>query len=525
MPRSNGTKKSAFPAQITLPSDAYFDYVSGGANYRMTSENLISALGATGTLVSDGGVSDFDVLDSVGSTKNIRKLKAGTGISIGVDANNALELSQNFTFNAVGAELVDDPLGEALAFRSVIGLKGITVTDEDGKININNDAPFFSNSVVVSSLADFPDPVLTVITLEDDTLYLLDGPIDIGANTIVLGENTAIRGYGAALTSITTSSSGTLFTATKSFILEDFAVSITNGTVFACTGSAFESAYIKQFTVNNATSLGTFTTWYSLFWDKGACATFTNPLNFSGACNILIMDLVSFITGYTTAVNLGTATFNTLTFNRCGFNYASATNHIIAAASSANINAGKEGRLIGNTFDSGATNIVANFTAGDLRWLSISNLNLPKTTRNGQMYMHTTNVTTIGGGSGDAGNPIKVSAATDWVSAHADQFEVNTNGRLTYKGQTTTEFMVTCSISGTGASSSHTFEHLLAKNGTVIEASRVIREYTSTAIGSPAVCQAIVTLSTDDYIELFVENTTGTVNWSSDSLNMIICEV
>lgn len=381
------------------------------------------------------------------------------------------------------------------------------------------------SEVIVNDASDFPTAVSDVITLAADTVYYIDGDINVGNDRFVLSSNTQLLGYGSTISTITSTTTGNLFTASSSFTLDNFAVTASSATIFACTGGAFESAYLHQFTINACSSVGTFTAWYSLFWDKGAVVSTTTGLTMAGACTIFILDLIEFIAGYTTAVDLGVATFNTCSFQRCGFGNASATNHILMAASSANINANKEGRIYQCNFDAGATNIVNGFDAGDLQWESRGNLNLPNSTRNAHAYMHTTTTTTIGVGDGDSGNPKLVNGGTNWVVDHDDQFTVTSAGRFTYNGLTTAEFKCTCNISGTTASGTQTISHYLAKNGTVVTGTKTNREYTSTAVGSPAPSAGIITMSNGDYIELFLENETGTNDWDSYILNMTIIEV
>lgn len=525
MTYSNGTKKSKFPALTTLPADATLDFVSAGANYKITSSDFVDAMGTTGTLVSDGGVSDFDILDDQGSVKAIRKLSAGTGISLNITADNALALNQNFTFDATGAELVDDPAASTLAFRSIVGENGLTVTDSDGLITLKNAAPFFTNSIVITTLTDLPEPVLTVITLADNTLYLIDGDINLGVNTLALGSNTVLIGQGEGVSSITSSSSGTLLTATDNFSLYDMTIVAPSATIFSCTGSASEAAIVNHVTITSASDLGAFNTWNSCIFEFVTITTTTTGIDFTGACGEVLMHIVNFNAGYDVAIDLNTATFDSVNINTCNFENASATSHINIAASSANINANKIGRFTDLNFDSGATNIVNNFDTGNIRWESHNNLNLAETNRNAQMYMHTQQTTTISTGSGDAGNPIKINAGTSWVSAHSDQFSVNTNGRLTYVGETETEFLIDCKIAGTVAAGTSNFSFYLAKNGSIITASKSHAEFSSTAVTNPSSAAAIVSLETDDYIELFVENTTDEDNWVSEVLNMYIGRV
>jgi hypothetical protein len=248
----------------------------------------------------------------------------------------------------------------------------------------------------------------------------------------------------------------------------------------------------------------------------------------AGTCNSFILDLVSFLTGYSTAVDLGVATFNTCSFNRCGFSNAGATTHIDIAASSANINAGYEGRINFCTFNASATNIVLNSSKGDLKWESLwesfGNLNHPNSRKAAQGYNHTAARTTIGVGDGDAGNPKVTNNNTDFVSAVADQFTISNAGRFTYNGTTDAEFLVNVSVIGTSASGTQTYAFYVAKNGTVVTASKTEREFTSTAVGSPAPAMAIVDLSTNDYLEVFIENETGTNDFDMTILNVEIGE-
>lgn len=382
-----------------------------------------------------------------------------------------------------------------------------------------------SNTVIVEASTDFPTAVSDVITLAADTLYIIAGDIDVGNDRFVLSQNTSIEGYGSTLSTITSTTTGNLFTATDTFRIKRLAVTATSGTIFACTGGAFEDAFLQEFTINSCSAVGTFTGWYSLFWEKGAVVSCTTGLVMAGTCNILILDLVSFIAGYGQAVDLGVATFSTCTFNRCGFSNASATSHIDIAPSSANINSGFTGRILDCTFNSSATNIVLNYTPADVQWAAKGNLNLEDTAKVAQAYMHTTTTTTIGAGDGDSGNPKLVNGSTNWVDNMSDQFTISTGGRVTYVGQTNTRFKVSCYIAGTTSAGTDTIAFYIAKNDTVDTASRIEREFSSTAVGSPATCGSIIELSTNDYIELYLENTTGTNNFDSHDLNIIAQEV
>lgn len=387
----------------------------------------------------------------------------------------------------------------------------------------------YVTEVIVKSEADLPDAVLGVRLLLADTIYTLDGHVDIGTDTITLATNTWIRGFDASHSSLTHTGGGNLFTASTSFSLSGFSINCASGTIFACTGTppsgaaGYESTYLKELTINSATSLGNFHDWYSFFWDKGAAVNFTDPLEFTGIGNILIMDLVSFVGGYTAAaVDLDAATFNTCSFFRCGFTAAAPTTHLIIAASGGNINAGKTGRINFCTFASIATPVTG-YSLNDPQWESFDNLGLPSSAKAAQAYLHiqtdtTGLVSTV---------PAVLNGSTNFVTALNDQFTITTGGRCTYNGLTKSTFSISVAIAGTaGAGTNVNFNHWLYVNGTdKVVASKTRREYNASAVGSPAPCMAVIELEPADFVEVWVENDGGTQDWESHIVNIKITEV
>ena len=94
--RSQGIRKSKFPARTTLDTNDTFDFVAGdgtNTNYKITFNNLLTELGATGTMVAIGDVADVPVLDKQGSVNGIRNIKGGTGITVTQHASGSIEIS------------------------------------------------------------------------------------------------------------------------------------------------------------------------------------------------------------------------------------------------------------------------------------------------------------------------------------------------------------------------------------------------------------------------------------------------
>lgn len=94
--RSQGLMKSKFPVRTTVSTNDKFDFVAGdgtNTNFSITFNNLLTALGATGTLVQIGDVADVPVLDIQGSVNGIRNIKGGTGITVVQDASGSIKIS------------------------------------------------------------------------------------------------------------------------------------------------------------------------------------------------------------------------------------------------------------------------------------------------------------------------------------------------------------------------------------------------------------------------------------------------
>ncbi len=96
----------------------------------------------------------------------------------------------------------------------------------------------------------------------------------------------------------------------------------------------------------------------------------------------------------------------------------------------------------------------------------------------------------------------------------------HTNGRLTYNGVKTRTFKIDGAITairGTG-SGSPKFGFYIAKNGAVVAKTFVKRDI-GNAEASVNI-QGLITLAQNDFIEVFVENTTGTENLLVEALNV-----
>jgi hypothetical protein len=255
---TKGVKKSAFLGKTDIPAGTTFDYVLNGVNYKITGENLIGSLGATGTLVQTGpAVGAVPVLDVSGTVNRIRNITNGFGIAASVNAENGITLSTDFGFNEVGAELVDDVEASSAQFRSLVAGTGVNISAVTGQITISANT---SDSIIVVKTGS----QLTG-AIDSSKVYFLDGIIDMtGLATITVpASGISIIGNDQNISQLISSTPGhVMFTGTGPVKMTDLSLSVTGAgaVVYDLTG-ATGSELLDLFRVNyiNCKSLGEIT--------------------------------------------------------------------------------------------------------------------------------------------------------------------------------------------------------------------------------------------------------------------------
>lgn len=187
-----------------------------------------------------------------------------------------------------------------------------------------------ANTVQVNQLSDLPAPSGSTITLLGATVYKINAVIDLGANTLVMQDGTAIIGETAQGNQITSSAAITIDTTTGAFVTciikGPLRISNTNATgkcvnvksgVFliydGClcrtpTASTQYGIYCESgaaaVSLNNYTMTGSGTKFYSYGLAFGG--TFTNVQSTALSGEGLVLDGIA-----------GTTAYGTLTFSNC----------------------------------------------------------------------------------------------------------------------------------------------------------------------------------------------------------------
>ena len=94
------------------------------------------------------------------------------------------------------------------------------------------------------------------------------------------------------------------------------------------------------------------------------------------------------------------------------------------------------------------------------------------------------------------------------------------NGRLRYIGATTKSFHVACTISFAPATANDTFVIGIAKSGTVLATSKVLTKVTTGGDIKSTAMHVMVSLATNDYLEVYFGNTTDADDFTVYSLTL-----
>jgi len=123
-------------------------------------------------------------------------------------------------------------------------------------------------------------------------------------------------------------------------------------------------------------------------------------------------------------------------------------------------------------------------------------------------YFSTTGTTiNISGLSNGTTNMVVCNPATTFLNGMSFDNGGSNNGRLRYTGATTKMFHIACTISISPTVGSDEYVFGVAKNGTVLSSSKILQKLTSSDFQSTAM-HVMITLATNDYLELFVGNMT-----------------
>ena len=361
-----------------------------------------------------------------------------------------------------------------------------------------------SEFVFVFTKNDFPIASGGVITLANNVTYFITTTIDLTGDRLVGGTNNAIIGGSSesCILKSTGLSSGTaLITSVYSLPIRN--ITITHGTAIDLDGDGTTTA-LDWFGVNftDCATVGTIKDYTNFIMGDSAFLN-SQGLTFDGTIGTIGMSNCLF-----DCRTSGTAFIlpSTLTVSR-RFRIIYSSFVVLSGETGISVNASatisNERYILDTVNFSGGGTYTSGVTYTDNKALFVNCVGITNTSTKGFMYMlNNTTDTTIG-----------VSNVNVWVKASGtttagsnSKFTHSTN-RLTYDGAFTGSFLVTVNATTRSASANQSISIGVAKNGTIIAESEGIIRTTTSNVEHGGSTQAVLEMTSTDYIELFVRNT------------------
>lgn len=383
----------------------------------------------------------------------------------------------------------------------------------------------FDRIVWVHSIDDFPEPLLGVITLEQDTSYKLMQSIDLDGNRLFCSGKVGISGESSELCTL----SSTL-TAGQSMIEVEDSLQLERISLQTSTG-----AYCVEQTGTGKTNA--VSDWFGTNFKGGIAGKITDLDNFIAlSCTVLNSDGFEFY-----------GDFNTVAFEICLIQVDNSGEAALWFDTDCRINRRFRyfhGPIISGSGASSFVAVEANFPNPEsaiFSWINFSGAGtyldgisylsdklrirdcrgVPNTARIGQLYW-TGNAaeTTIS----VAGTYVKLNATTT-LNALSQRFS-HSNNRLTYTSAFQTNFVATAIVTMVSGNS-QVLKLSIYKNGNYIAGSE---QSTTTPAGGTArseniTATALIAMSQNDYIEIFITNATAAQNITGVDGSLLIQEV
>jgi hypothetical protein len=358
--------------------------------------------------------------------------------------------------------------------------------------------------VVVNTIADLPAAVSGVITLAANTLYLQASDINLSTTRLVFSSNTVYSGLGSLVVTLDYVGTLPLFTlANISGAVRDLRVTHLNSPLFSFSDSGAHALRVTDVAYAGS-SIGT-------FGGSGSGIRFTNfsgsttsgGMQFTGNWRVFILEPSLSTIAAGSFVDLASATFDAISISETFLNYVAGSFFMSGALASGNINAGGFASIMSTSLK-GAGTPLQQITPDDALYSFLNNNVIRDSRSYGLLYIQGNTVaTTIPA----ANTPVL--AAGIWGVGDTGQFTGTTGGRLTYIGGKDARLPVTLSASvAPTLSTGIAISVYVAVNGTIVSESK------GSGTGSAGLPDRITlpwqhTFSTNDYVEVFVENNTN----------------
>lgn len=369
------------------------------------------------------------------------------------------------------------------------------------------------NYVLVKSLADLPTPVGNVITLQQGTLYEINGAINIGANSIDINDCVFV-GRDPYNDTINYTGGGAMFTGVLGGMIEFLNLIGNGGELFDINTTNDKNLIIRDCFISDFSSLGKVSGHSFIYFSALKFENNTDGLTFSGITELFINDYIWYESNTGTAISLN-GVFDIITISGGGF-YVDTGEIGVDVSANPTI-------ILDAVIETSSFSGLGNRTNGTFsnKWsIEASGLETQKDiVAGGGIYINSQATTTIS----TANTPVKVSGTT----AASLMFRADDDGvsnRIRYTGLSRRYFQVSATFSFNADGSwlsSDVVAFYVYKNGVQVPSIYTEMRTSSNSTISGSIL-GVVELETNDYIELWVANKSSTANITLNSMNLIV---
>lgn len=379
--------------------------------------------------------------------------------------------------------------------------------------------------VFVDSLSDLPTAVSNVITLAPNTAYWFSGKVDLLGSRLVGSENTTILGGSSENSRLTSTGLGlglanALFTSEWTTPIRhitfqdvDTAINISGATNAPV---ALDWTGVNFLNVPNVGKIDTCDNW---IYSKGAFLN-SKGLEFDGTVGTVGVDNSIFVGDGLAGNGLSITATCTIT-RRFRIIYSSVV--VFGSTVGVDVNTSAtvplEAYILDTVNFSGGGTYTSGVTYQDNKALFVNCIGIPNSSEIASYTMQgnvtATTITTVD-------TPVKA-AGTTVLDSISQKFS-HSNNRATFTGAITNLFKVTA-LASVLSGNNNQIGFYIAKNGTPITTSELYITTNGSGRAENVAIQCITSLSEGDYIEIFVENSTGTSDITVEDLIVTITKV
>lgn len=376
----------------------------------------------------------------------------------------------------------------------------------------------------INNLSDFPTPINNVIYLEDLYTYIITGTIDLGGSRLETTGVCNLFGYSSETSFLTSTGLGAgipLLTSQYTTVIES--ISFQNVDTCIYIDGTLRTVALDWKAVNfiNIPNVGTINTCDNFIFETGSFLgskglTFTGTVGTIGIVNSLFRG--DGLTG-----NIFNVSSTAVITRRFRMIYSS----IVAFGSTVGINfdvaatVPNESYILDTVNFSGGSTYLTGVTTSSNKALFKSCVGIVNTAVNGLLYTSSNATATIISNTTDY---YKILGTT--IAGSNNEKYTATNNRLTNEATIIRKYLVQATLSFTaGNGNVCEFAFYDSKIATIRASSLVKSTANASGRAENINLQDIVIHSIGDYIEIWVRNTSASVNVTVEQINLIITEI